>query len=192
MAEHLAEKGGSAFPFFRENMQRGGVGHLIQPMEMPSVEAARRFPDESLDFVMIDGAHDYKSVRADVRAWFPKVKRGGLLAGDDADWPEVLISVHETIPQSELTISNGGANWSYRKQRPVRGQWTVRRSNKNGSDVFAYIPYVNRPDLLHLRCHVDQRTLALAGGDRSVSRRFEARRALFAGRNCGRVPRGAQ
>jgi hypothetical protein len=149
MAEHLAGKGGSAFPFFRENMQRGGVWHLIQPMEMPSVEAARRFPDESLDFVMIDGAHDYKSVCADVRAWLPKVKRGGLLAGDDANWPEVLIGVYETIPQSELTISNGGSNWSYRKQRPVRGQWTVRRSNTNGSDVFAYIPYVNRPDLLH-------------------------------------------
>jgi hypothetical protein len=149
MAEQLVPKGGSAFPSFLQNMQRGGVAHLIQPMEMRSVEAARCFPDESFDFVMIDGGHDYKSVRDDVRAWLPKVKQGGVLGGDDADWEGVLIGVYESIPQSEITISNGAANWSYRKQRPVRGQWTMRRSNENHSDVFAYIPYVNRPDLLY-------------------------------------------
>ena len=48
-----------------------------------SVEAAKDIPDESLDFVYIDGAHDYDNVKADIKAWAPKVKIGGIIAGDD-------------------------------------------------------------------------------------------------------------
>jgi len=147
MAAHLAPKGGSAFPFFRENMQRGGVWDRIKPIEESSVEAAQLFARESVDFIMVDGAHDYASVRADVRAWLPKLKPNGLIAGDDADWPGVLIGVHESIPFSEVNITNGRANWWYRKMRPVRGEWLARRTAEP-VDHFAYIPYVNRPDLL--------------------------------------------
>ena len=48
-----------------------------------SVPASKLFQDCSLDFVYIDAGHDYKSVSADLEAWFPKVKRGGLIMGDD-------------------------------------------------------------------------------------------------------------
>lgn len=145
MAEHL--NGATALPIFQDNMRRGGVADRIHVVSRSSVEAARDFADESLDFVMIDASHDFRSVRADVRAWYPKVKRGGLLAGDDADWPGVLIAVRETIPDSEIAVVNGGANWLHKKQRAQRGTWTFRRAS-SPSDLLAYIPYVNRPDLL--------------------------------------------
>ena len=48
-----------------------------------SVEAAREIPDDSLDFVYIDGAHDYDNVKADLKAWAPKVRVGGIISGDD-------------------------------------------------------------------------------------------------------------
>jgi SAM-dependent methyltransferase len=148
MANHLATRGGSAFPFFRENMQGGGVWSLIKTIQQPSARAANSFEDESLDFVMIDGAHDYASVRDDVRAWLRKVKPGGVIAGDDAGWPGVLIGVHETIPLSGIVISNSGANWWHRKQRPARGDWSALRPCSSSIDHLTYIPYVNRPDLL--------------------------------------------
>lgn len=147
MAEHLAGRGGSALPFFCENLRRGGVSDLVKPMALPSVLAAKKFEEKSIDFVMIDAAHDYASVRADVRAWLPKLKPGALMAGDDANWPGVLIGVHETIPMSELTLVNDGANWLYRKRRPERGVWSFRRPGE-GTDYLAYIPFINRPDLL--------------------------------------------
>jgi hypothetical protein len=46
-----------------------------------SPAAADRFADESLDFVYVDANHAYLAVRADLRAWYPKLRPGGLLAG---------------------------------------------------------------------------------------------------------------
>lgn len=58
-------------------------GDRAEFLRMGSVEAARLFPDESIDFVYIDGNHDSKAVLEDIRAWYPKVKNGGYLCGDD-------------------------------------------------------------------------------------------------------------
>jgi predicted O-methyltransferase YrrM len=49
----------------------------------PSLEAAQRFAAESLDFAFIDGNHLYEHVRADLHAWWPKIRAGGLLSGHD-------------------------------------------------------------------------------------------------------------
>lgn len=48
-----------------------------------SQEAADWIPDESLDFVFIDGAHDYESVKQDIASWTPKVRKGGIVSGHD-------------------------------------------------------------------------------------------------------------
>lgn len=52
-------------------------------MKMPSLEAAKTFEDNSLDFVYLDARHDYPSVKADIAAWWPKLKSGGILSGHD-------------------------------------------------------------------------------------------------------------
>jgi predicted O-methyltransferase YrrM len=48
-----------------------------------SVEAAKQFEDESLDFVFIDANHQEKFVTEDINAWYPKVRPGGILSGHD-------------------------------------------------------------------------------------------------------------
>jgi len=48
-----------------------------------SVEAAKQFKDDYFDFVYIDADHTYKGVTADLEAWYPKVRKGGMLAGHD-------------------------------------------------------------------------------------------------------------
>lgn len=55
-----------------------------------SVDAAKDVPDGSLDFVYIDGNHQCKFVLQDMNAWWPKLKPGGFLMGDDAvdTWEE--------------------------------------------------------------------------------------------------------
>lgn len=48
-----------------------------------SVLSSHMFQDGSLDFVYIDAGHDYTSVKKDLEAWYPKVKRGGIFSGHD-------------------------------------------------------------------------------------------------------------
>jgi hypothetical protein len=48
-----------------------------------SLEAARAFKDGSLDFVYLDANHRAQAVSDDLEAWAPKVRTGGMLAGDD-------------------------------------------------------------------------------------------------------------
>ena len=48
-----------------------------------SVRAAELFDDGELDFIYLDAGHDFESVTRDLEAWFPKIKDGGLLCGDD-------------------------------------------------------------------------------------------------------------
>ncbi len=52
-------------------------------LRMSSVEAAKRIPDGSLDFVYLDGNHARKYVDEDLAAWAPKVRKGGLVSGHD-------------------------------------------------------------------------------------------------------------
>jgi hypothetical protein len=87
---------------FKRNVKP--VAHLLTPIRKPSLEAVTRYQDASLDFVFIDAAHDYDSVKADILAWKPKVKPGGYLGGHDYNgcFPGVIDAVHELIQGFEV------------------------------------------------------------------------------------------
>jgi len=48
-----------------------------------SVTAATSIKDESLDWVYIDAGHSFKEVESDYKAWYPKVRKGGIISGHD-------------------------------------------------------------------------------------------------------------
>ena len=59
------------------------VAPLVCPVRLPSVEAAARFPDQSLDQVFVDGDHSEEACYADLVAWSAKLRPGGRLFGHD-------------------------------------------------------------------------------------------------------------
>lgn len=48
-----------------------------------SVEMAKFVPDNSVGLLYLDAGHDYDSVKEDLNAWYPKVVKGGIIAGHD-------------------------------------------------------------------------------------------------------------
>jgi len=48
-----------------------------------SIDAVKRFKDESLDFVYIDANHEYLFVLDDISMWSKKIRKGGIISGHD-------------------------------------------------------------------------------------------------------------
>jgi hypothetical protein len=87
---------GKLFEKFMSNTER--VKHIITPIRSMSVDAAKNYQDNSLDFVFIDGDHSYEGCKADILAWLPKMKDGSIFAGHDYGWcREVRQAVHDTL-----------------------------------------------------------------------------------------------
>ncbi len=57
--------------------------NTISPLQITSDKASLLFDDETLDFVFIDASHVYDEVTRDISCWYPKVKKGGIIAGHD-------------------------------------------------------------------------------------------------------------
>lgn len=95
---------------FLKNTDR--VSHVINPIKSSSTKAAPLYKDESLDFVFIDACHTYNCVDADIKAWLPKIKINGILAGHDIYHAPVRQAVEENIPDYQ---KHGGACWVYKK-----------------------------------------------------------------------------
>jgi predicted O-methyltransferase YrrM len=53
--------------------------HQVDLFKGDSLEAARHFNHETLDFVYMDQRHDYEVVKKDLVDWWPKIKPGGRL-----------------------------------------------------------------------------------------------------------------
>lgn len=101
--EILAREG-STFDAFRANVRASGVGDRIEPLVLSSVEGARELARRgvTLRMAFIDGAHDVDSVRADLRAFLPLVRAGGLIAlhdceERDASFPGVWQAYREVL-----------------------------------------------------------------------------------------------
>ena len=50
---------------------------------MTSMRAVEEIKNESLDFVYIDGLHDFNNAAIDIIKWVPKVRKGGIVSGHD-------------------------------------------------------------------------------------------------------------
>jgi hypothetical protein len=86
------------------------VTPYFKPLKLTSLDAAAKFKDASLDFVFIDAGHEYDSVKADILAWYPKLKLGGILAGHDyyphaPTWGDVYRVVNELFPDNHEWLS---------------------------------------------------------------------------------------
>lgn len=87
-----------------------------------SHEIVRKFRDNYFDFVYVDGNHSYEYVKRDLENFFPKVKKGGIMAGDDyiSFWSllnrfAVKRAVDEFVKKHNL------------KKRSAKGQFVIHK-----------------------------------------------------------------
>jgi predicted O-methyltransferase YrrM len=57
--------------------------HNCEIIRRTSLEAVADFPFESIDFVYIDGSHQFDYVMCDIIEWTKRVRKGGIVSGHD-------------------------------------------------------------------------------------------------------------
>jgi predicted O-methyltransferase YrrM len=80
------------------------TGYNCEIIRKTSMDAVKKFVPNSLDFVFIDGNHDYKFVLEDIAEWTKIVKPGGIIYGHDymPDHPGVMQAIHEYISKNSI------------------------------------------------------------------------------------------
>jgi peptidoglycan/xylan/chitin deacetylase (PgdA/CDA1 family) len=98
------------------------VSEHVVAIRAETVEAAEQFEDGSVDFVFVDAGHSYEDARADLAAWWPKVKQGGVMAGDDwlEDGVQRAASEFFGAEGLEVSVEPGSPN-------PEWSQWVVEK-----------------------------------------------------------------
>lgn len=117
---------GRLYEIFLRNI--GPVRHLVDVICDDTAAAAARFPDGSVDFLYVDASHSYDGVLADLAAWFPKVKAGGTIAGDDWCYADrgghgVRDAVRDFFgPAARIAVEPGS------EPNPSWSQWSIRKT----------------------------------------------------------------
>eukprot|EP01043_Picozoa_sp_COSAG02_P045686 COSAG02_NODE_4205_length_5628_cov_3.597938_1_plen_481_part_00 len=97
-----------------------------------STVVCHQFKDNYFDWVYLDALHTYEAVKRDLEAWYPLVKPGGLISGDDftdhTDKP--MLEWNGPVPAGESTaLSPLPLIFSYKSERSLCGavySWGTR------------------------------------------------------------------
>lgn len=77
----LTSKDKSYYEQFEDNVKKCGLS--VCPIIGDSLDVAKIMKDKSIDFLFIDGCHEYPYVKDELIAWLPKMKENSILGGHD-------------------------------------------------------------------------------------------------------------
>lgn len=113
---------GSLRPLFEANTRE--VADWLEVRTGDSLQVVDTFEDESVDAVFLDDNHRTPHVAQELRAWWPKLKPGGYLAGHDVDFPGVRLALLPWGQEVRVPIVPASErSWMVRKPGPW--QWDV-------------------------------------------------------------------
>lgn len=102
--------------------------HIIREASMDAISL---FDDESLDFVYLDGNHDYEYVLEDITEWSKKVRKGGIVSGHDyyrfhnSGIIEAVTEYLKDHPELELHTTDQNHDEDYDERHP--SFWWVQK-----------------------------------------------------------------
>ena len=103
--------------YAKKILKEKGYAERIVWLIMMANEAVNKV-NEPLDFVYIDGNHDYGFVMDDITNWAPKVKEGGLVGGHDYGPSRygVYEAVNDYCSKNNIEFQVEGGEWMFWKK----------------------------------------------------------------------------
>jgi cephalosporin hydroxylase len=98
-----------------ETIITAGVADDCTIILAPSVKAAKFIPDGACHMVFIDGDHSMLGAMADIKAYLPKVRPGGVMAGHDYfTFGGVRTAVHQVFGDKDWMARDSNSCWEVR------------------------------------------------------------------------------
>lgn len=110
----IVEDAGGRYEAFEFFMKQHGCLDRLHIHREDSINTLLEFPDRSISFLFLDGAHNYNQVSKEIRAGLKKVKLGGVLAGHDFNMPSVRAAVRDWLVTRGFDVVPGRAVPSWR------------------------------------------------------------------------------
>jgi len=124
---------------YREALRTIGLLENYSLLRMSFDEARELFDDNTFDFIYVDGfAHTGQEGGKTLTDWWPALKVGGVMAGDDyhTDWPLVMWAVNEMAVQLglELHITDTVDSTSYNRYP----SWYVVKTSESATATLKH------------------------------------------------------
>lgn len=104
---------------FLANMVHKNVHRLVIPIPNTSLISGRYLKSKkiSADLIYLDASHDEDDVYADAQAYWPLLKPGGIMLGDDwsARWHGVICAANRFAREKNLALQTAGEKWILQK-----------------------------------------------------------------------------
>jgi predicted O-methyltransferase YrrM len=106
----------TVYDTFLSNVKLLGHDDVIAPFPLSSIQAAKTLDYYGIrpDVVYVDAAHEEDAVKADLDAFFPLLKNGGTMFGDDyVAWPGVRRAVNAFVKERRgVSLDVAGEVWA--------------------------------------------------------------------------------
>jgi hypothetical protein len=85
-------------------------------IKKPSFDAVTYIPND-LDFIYIDGNHDYEYIKKEIDLYYPKIKSGGVIAGHDCStsFLGIIKAVTDFGRKNNLEMGGKEVDWWFIK-----------------------------------------------------------------------------
>lgn len=102
---------------FLANVVKSGLKDHVFGLPLSSLTAAELLLKRGVqaDLIYIDAGHAEREVFMDIDAFWPVLRPGGIMIGDDFSWPEVQRAVHRFARLQKLEVASFRQKWQLQK-----------------------------------------------------------------------------
>lgn len=101
--DYVKENGGNIFHLFYKNLQELDLLNYMNPIIQNSFDAIKFIPKE-IDFLFIDGDHKYEFIFNELNLYWPLIKKGGIISGDDINHNDVEKATKDFFSKISLSV----------------------------------------------------------------------------------------
>jgi hypothetical protein len=116
------------YDFTLQSLNKFIESGLCEIVRLTSEDAKKNFRNNSLDFVYIDGNHDFPHVAHDLYEWSFRVRSGGIVSGHD--YFDTWKGARNTVCHVAAVVD------SYTTLYGIENFWTIGGHAKRGNDNF--------------------------------------------------------